>query len=104
MTNKRTLIKTQYADATKYQQRMSMHKYGTQKLTPWEWRATIYDIQDRCHILDIGCGEGSFWSAMHNKLLANHKIILVDLIPGMLTTAQATLAPLAAPHCFEFHL
>lgn len=104
MQNKNILLETQYADEKKFQQRMSMHKYGDQKKTQWEWMADIYQLKSYKEILDIGCGDGNFWLAMKNKTLPQQNIILADISQGMLDAAKIQLSPQNTAGAFVFEI
>ncbi len=47
---------------------------------------------DTEHVLDIGCGTGTFWQATLPATPSNLSLTLTDLSPGMVAQAQASLS------------
>lgn len=78
----------QYATPENLQSRINIHqKYSTNQKGFTNWIFEQYEIHDGDQILELGCGDVSFWGDKLNKLPENINLKLTDFCVGMLKTA-----------------
>ncbi len=87
--DKTFLATTQYSGMANYQHRLNDH------LMTWyaQQYTGHYEISSAESILELGCGDGSFWTNFPN-LSHTTRLVLTDLAPGMLAASKSTLTKL----------
>lgn len=92
LTGMEKSLKNQYQDASNIASRINLHQLYSQN--PQEWFAWIYEqcqIRPQMRILEIGCGDGSFWQMNRSRLPDDIHITLSDISEGMLRDARRTI-------------
>lgn len=93
LTNMEKSLKNQYLDASNITSRIRLHElysHNTQGWFPWLFEQC--SMQPGFHVLEIGCGDGTFWTANKEKLPDPISITLTDLSEGMLRDARRNLS------------
>lgn len=90
--DKEYLLNHQYHIADNLQARIQLHRYGTNKEPFWSWVANKYPFRSGDKILEVGCGLGTFWLDVINKIPQDCEITLTDFSSGMIETAKKNLA------------
>lgn len=99
LTGMEKSLKNQYLDASNITSRIRLHElysHNTQGWFPWLFEQC--SIQPGFHVLEIGCGDGTFWTANRNKLPDPVFVTLTDLSEGMLRDARRNLADMKRDH------
>lgn len=96
LTGIETSIKSQYQDASNISARIRLHKLYSQnkeKWFPWIYKQLeeCCDLSKRIDILEIGCGNGSFWVENFDKVTENMTITLSDKSEGMVRDARRAI-------------
>lgn len=85
-------LKSQYMNSSNISARIRLHtEFNT---NPYGWFPWIYD---NCHltgserILEIGCGDGSFWKQNLSRLPQHLSLVLSDMSEGMVRDVQNSL-------------
>ncbi len=92
-----SVVRNQYATSARLETRISIHeKYSRNKQPFGEWIVSHYDLQPGERVLELGCGTGSMWKGV--VLPDDCHVTLTDLSAGMLETAEANTAHLAADY------
>ncbi len=103
LTRMETSLKRQYLDASNITARINLHKlYST---NPQNWYPWIYEqcrIKSGMKVLELGCGDGSFWSLNKEHIPNDIEITLSDISQGMLNDARRNIGN--DDHRFRFHL
>ena len=89
LTGMEKSLTKQYQDASNISARINLHRLYSQN--PKGWFSWIYEqahISPNDHILEIGCGDGSLWSANLSRMPEKISIILSDISEGMLRDAR----------------
>lgn len=90
-------VNSQYATSARLETRISIHEKYSRNQQPFaEWIVSHYDLQPGERVLELGCGTGSMWRGV--TLPANCHVTLTDFSSGMLETARANTAHLAADY------
>lgn len=85
-------IKEHYADSARLNVRIRLHRqFSTNKLDWYRWVYNLFELPDRCRLLELGCGPGRLWRSNCDRIPAAHEVILSDFSPGMLTEARDNL-------------
>ncbi|MEY2468311.1 MAG: hypothetical protein QOF21_1009 [Actinomycetota bacterium] len=85
----------QYKNPTNLTSRADLHqKYGTAALQWFPWLASEVDWPTGGEILEVGCGAGWLWTAVHDVLDAPVHLTLTDFSAGMVQAASELVAPL----------
>lgn len=91
LANKKENLRAQYAGMANYQHRKSD--------TLLEWYAAqyngTYDLRSADNILEIGCGDGSFWKYVTDKQPFTPHLVITDLVPEMLADCEKNLSGLS---------
>ena len=81
-------LKKQYQDASNISARISLHALYSQNKEHWfPWICRHAGFSAGQSILEVGCGDGSFWIENHEKLPDDIRICLSDKSEGMLRDA-----------------
>lgn len=82
----------QFKNSANLKSRINLHdNYSTNK---YGWHPWVYDrikFFEGARILELGCGDGSFWVKNAHRLTNNCEIILTDISEGMLEDAKRNL-------------
>lgn len=82
-------VRNQYRNASNVAARIQLHQLYSENQESWfPW---IYDqcgCEESMKVLEIGCGDGSLWTASQEKLPEDIEIILSDISRGMLNDAR----------------
>ncbi len=92
LTGMENSLKKQYQNASNISSRIDLHSLYSQNRQGWfPWVYEQCGIQPEMKILELGCGDGSFWAQNQNKLPENCKVVLSDISKGMVRDARRTL-------------
>ena len=90
-------MNTQYATSARLETRISIHEKYSRNQQPFaEWIVSHYDLAPGEQVLELGCGTGSMWRGV--TLPESCHVTLTDFSAGMLETAKASTAHLAADY------
>ena len=99
-----TYLKTdQYRDDSNLNARLALHqRFSTnpQGWFPWIFE-TLETLPARAHVLELGCGPGSLWSAWAEHIPPGWSITLSDFSEGMLKSAWRNLVVIGRGFKFE---
>lgn len=85
-------VKKQYQDASNLNIRIRIHQqYSTNKKDWHEWLFEQYQIGPGSRVLELGCGDGTFWKKNKNRVPDSWAITLSDFSSGMLADAQKNI-------------
>lgn len=85
-------LKNQYQNASNISSRIQLHKLYSQNKQGWfPWIYEQCKIRPGMKILEVGCGDGSFWTNNITKLPENVEIVLSDISEGMLRDARRNI-------------
>ena len=102
LTNMEKSLKNQYLDASHITSRIRLHELYSHNKQGWfPWVFEQCSMQPGFHVLEIGCGDGTFWTANQDKLPEPISVTLTDLSEGMLRDARRNLAGMDK-NCFSF--
>lgn len=102
LTNMEKSLKNQYLDASNITSRIRLHELYSHNKQGWfPWVFEQCSMQPGFHVLEIGCGDGTFWTANQDKLPEPISVTLTDLSEGMLRDARRNLAGMDKD-CFSF--
>ena len=88
LTRDREEVIEQYKNDTNLKKRISIHDYSTADTEWFHWLFEREQIKAGMKILEIGCGNGTFWSRVADLLPKDLEIHLVDYSAGMLESAR----------------
>ena len=92
----------QYQNASNISARINLHALYSRNRQGWfPWIFDHCNFYDGMKVLEIGCGEGSFWSQNSTKLPANMNVTLSDISAGMLRDARRTLGKHAGIYHYQ---
>ncbi len=94
LTRNREEVITQYKNDGNLKKRLSIHDYSTAEIEWFHWLFEKEQIKAGMKILDIGCGNATFWKRLAHLLPNDLVIHLVDYSDGMLSSARAVAAEL----------
>ena len=92
ITGMENSLKKQYQDASNISSRINLHSLYSQN--PIGWFPWVYE---QCHIvpgtkvLELGCGDGSFWLQNMDKVPQDCEIVLSDISQGMIRDARRSI-------------
>lgn len=87
----------QYATSARLETRISIHEKYSRNQQPFaEWIVSHYALAPGEQVLELGCGTGSMWRGV--TLPESCHVTLTDFSAGMLETAKANTAHLAADY------
>ncbi len=91
-TNQEYLLKEQYRDSSKLKARLELHaRFSTSKCSFSSWVFDQIEKKESLRILEVGCGDGVFWSDNIQRVLPNWDITLSDFSGGMVKDAGQKL-------------
>jgi SAM-dependent methyltransferase len=80
----------QYRTAKHLETRIDLHsRYGTARQPWFDWLYELLSLEKGMRVLDVGCGSGTLWRALRNRIPADLDVILTDLSLGMAATARS---------------
>lgn len=82
----------QYRTANRLQTRI--HLYDKYSTNPQGWHRWIFEqleVQPGAHILELGCGDGTFWIRNAERIPSSWRITLTDMSSGMVEEARCRL-------------
>lgn len=96
-------LKNQYQNASNISARINLHKkYSHNKIGWFPWLYDMCNITSDQSILELGCGDGSFWVNNLVKLPSHVNIVLSDISEGMLRDARRALSIGSAEDFFVY--
>lgn len=112
LTGMEKSLKNQYLDASNITARIHLHELYSHNTQGWfPWLFDLCDIHAKWSVLEIGCGDGTFWTANKERLPHPASFTLTDISEGMLRDARRNLSTLnhdgfsfcvADAHCLPF--
>ncbi|GAA0723998.1 MerR family transcriptional regulator [Clostridium malenominatum] len=82
----------QYKNASNLRARINIHeKFSTNKEGWMPWYFKQLNIPKNSKILELGCGDGSFWAKNINEVSKDWQIVMTDFSEGMLNDAKKNL-------------
>lgn len=82
----------QYKNSSNLDIRIKIHDlYSTNKKDWFSWLFEQYEIQQNSRILELGCGNGTFWVKNEDRISRDWDLTLSDFSSGMLEDAQNNL-------------
>ncbi|TYS70485.1 class I SAM-dependent methyltransferase [Sutcliffiella horikoshii] len=85
-------IEEQYKNSSNLNTRIDIHHlYSTNKEDWYIWLFDQYDISPNSNILEIGCGDGTFWYKNSDRIPRGWNITLSDFSLGMIESAKNKL-------------
>lgn len=94
----------QYRDASKLDQRVSLHERFSTNPQEWhEWVFDQFEFSDSAKILEVGSGPGLLWAQNQTRIGTRWRITLSDFSEGMLKEARGRLrsTPLHSFVCLD---
>ncbi|WP_217592068.1 MerR family transcriptional regulator [Cohnella sp. GbtcB17] len=82
----------QYRTSTRLQSRI--HLYDKFSTNPQGWHRWLFDKLEQspdARILEVGCGDGTFWQRNADRIPAGWRVTLTDLSNGMVEAARSRL-------------
>ncbi len=85
-------LKSQYNNSSNISARINLHAlYSSNKQGWFPWIYEQSSLRPGMNVLELGCGDGSFWSENMTRLPKDIRIVLSDLSDGMLHDAKRTI-------------
>lgn len=85
----------QYHNASNLEARIKLHElYSVNKQDWFSWLFEQYQIHPGSKLLELGCGDGTFWAKNEQLIPNDWDVILSDFSSGMLADAQRKLTNL----------
>ena len=75
MTQQKEEIIKQYKESGNLQKRINIHVYSTSKTNWYQWVFDGLQLKSGMRILELGCGNGMLWIAMHHQLPKIYRFI-----------------------------
>ena len=98
-----TSMKNQYQNASNISARIHLHTLYAQNTQGWfPWIFEQCRFQPEMNVLEIGCGDGSFWTENLTALPSQIDIVLSDISEGMLRDTRRSLG--TADRRFSFRV
>lgn len=86
-------LKNQYNNASNIAARINLHnRYSHNKKGWFPWIFEHCDLESGMKVLELGCGDGTFWVENKEKLPESVQIVLSDRSEGMLRDAKRKIA------------
>jgi ubiquinone/menaquinone biosynthesis C-methylase UbiE len=88
-----TSMKNQYQNASNISARIQLHRLYSQNKKGWfPWAYEQCGLKSGMQVLEVGCGDGSFWKNNRERLPEKMQVILSDVSEGMLRDARRETA------------
>lgn len=82
-------LKNQYSNASNISARINLHSLYSQNPTGWfPWIYEQCDLKSGMEVLELGCGDGTFWVENRKRLPRSLSVVLSDVSEGMLRDAK----------------
>lgn len=92
MADQEYLLGDQYADASKLNARIALHRRFSTNQYGWlPWVFDQLDLPSGVRVLELGCGKADLWLETTHCRPDDWWVVLSDLSPGMILDAQITL-------------
>lgn len=92
LLNNQENLHLQFDDPSNLEYRIAFHhRYTTFLDTFQQWLFTYYSFHEGDRILEIGCGDGTFWLENKEQIPTNVEITLSDISTNMLEKCQVNL-------------
>ncbi|MDD6194973.1 MAG: methyltransferase domain-containing protein [Lachnospiraceae bacterium] len=92
LTGMENSLKKQYQNASNISSRIDLHRLYSQNKQGWfPWVFEQCRIVPGMRILELGCGDGSFWLQNSDLIPEDCEIVLSDISRGMVRDARRTL-------------
>lgn len=89
LTGMENSLKKQYRNASNISSRIHLHSLYSKNRQGWFfWAYEQCELHDGMKILEVGCGDGSFWTKNFSRIPATCEIILTDVSQGMIRDAS----------------
>ncbi|SFG83983.1 class I SAM-dependent methyltransferase [Sporolactobacillus nakayamae] len=90
-----TELNEQYQDSSNLNIRIKIHERFSTNKEDWHmWLFDHYDVKPESKILELGCGDGTFWKKNGERFPKGCAITLSDFSSGMLADAQRRIGNL----------
>lgn len=88
-----TSMKNQYQNASNISSRINLHTLYSQNKQGWfPWIFEQCSFRTNMNVLEVGCGDGSFWIENIEQIPSDMQITLSDISEGMLRDARRSLS------------
>lgn len=95
----------QYHNASNLEARIKLHElYSVNKQEWFSWLFEQYHIDPGSKLLELGCGDGTFWAKNETRIPADWDVMLSDFSAGMLADAQRKLTTLPNIHFEQINI
>lgn len=85
-------LKNQYQNSSNISARISLHSlYASNKQGWFPWIFKQCQLKDGMKILEVGCGDGSFWLKNLSRIPANVSVLLSDVSDGMMRDVKRAI-------------
>lgn len=92
LTGMENSLKKQYQNASNISSRIDLHSLYSQNKQGWfPWIYENCGIASGMEILELGCGDGSFWLQNLDRIPQKCDVVLSDVSKGMVRDARRTL-------------
>lgn len=92
ITGMENSLKKQYQDASNISSRINLHSLYSQNPIGWfPWVYEQCNIMPGNKVLELGCGDGSFWLQNMDKVPQDCEIVLSDISQGMIRDARRSI-------------
>lgn len=92
LTGMENSLKKQYQNASNISSRIDLHRLYSQNRNGWfPWVFDQCEFAAGKDVLELGCGDGSFWSQNIDRIPDGCQIVLSDISRGMVRDARRTL-------------
>lgn len=86
-------LRTQYANSSNIAARIHLHSAYSQNPEGWfPWLYRTADIRAGENVLELGCGDGSFWIQNLDRIPKDASVLLTDISDGILRETGKKLA------------
>lgn len=93
LTSMEKSLKNQYLDASNISARIRLHELYSRNGQGWfPWLFEQCQLKPGMKVLEIGCGDGTLWSANQKRLPESISVTLSDISEGMLRDARRNLS------------
>ncbi len=83
-------LSDQYGNAQKLSSRIDLHRMFSTSSVSWEtWLFSQLRVPETCSVLELGCGNGSFWRVNARLIPPGWNCIISDKSAAMLAAAKA---------------